>query len=257
MRNPGNKLFSVQFLQALTVLVALSWVLITILRWDNKMIIWGTHLFVSHIMLVYTAFWVVTTIGILKMKKWGWAFLMCLALFSFAITANLLLMPDMGRLDLPVFLACTSGLVFIVLLNLSTVQVVYKTNLVKGRRIPGHLSTFAVVCISVGIFIFFEIFTGFRMAPGTIMVKLFVSGIGLVFTILGAGIWRINRAALQSIEPVLIFTLISLTFILVKDYADGTRAFQVVKSIFYLSLVAGVTLYWFSKVGPKVGRDFF
>ncbi|MFQ5675996.1 MAG: hypothetical protein ACE5G1_08880 [bacterium] len=221
------------------------------------MIVWGTHLFVSHLMLGYTAVWVVATIGILKMKKWGWAFLMCLALFSFVVTANLLLMPDMGRLDLPVFVACTSGLIFVVLLNLSTVHVVYKTNIVKSQTIPGHLSTFAVVCMSVGIFIFFELFTGFRIAPGTIIVKLFVSGIGLVFTILGAGIWRINRAALQSIEPVLIFTLASLAFILVKDYADGTRTFQVVKSIFYLSLVAGVTLYWFSKVRPKVSRDSF
>lgn len=86
------------------------------------------------------------------------------------------------------------------------------------------------------------------------MVKLFVGAIGLAFVLLGTGIWRTNKLALQAVEPFLTFTLLSLGFVLIKDYVDGTRNFQVLKSSFYLALLATMLVFWVLKLRSTASR---
>lgn len=235
---------SATLLQISCLVATVTWVLITVLNWNSKMLIMGTRLKFSHLFVLYTAFWLITTVGILKLKKWGWAFAFGLGLLTFLSTANLLLTPSIGRMSVTVIFGSFIGLVFLLLPNMPAVRSAYKIDLVQGKQVPGELITFALICTATGFFIFFELFTGFRIAPGTTMVKLFVSGIGLVYILLGTGVWRLSPVAIQSIEPALIFTLFALGFIFIKDYVDGSRSFHTIKSVFYFCLIAGMTIYW-------------
>lgn len=245
---------SVRILQLSSIIVTLSWIIITITQWNNRIYVFGTQIRPAYLIFLYAVFAAVATIGILTLKKWAWSLFFGLNLFSFIATANLLLTPRIANGKTILFFASLISLFFIFILNFSNVHSTYKTNIIREQKVPAQLTTFSVICITAGVFIFFELFTGFRIAPGTVIVKLFVSAVGLVFIILGIGIAKLNSLALQTIEPALILTLFSFSIIFIKDYLDGTRAFLLTKSIFYIVFVAAMTIFWITKMRSKLGN---
>lgn len=136
------------------------------------------------------------------------------------------------------------GFIFIAILNLPVVRTAFKVDLLNGKATPSHLRTFAVFCATLGAFLFFELLTGSRLAPTAAPSQMFISGFGLAFIILGIGIWRTNKIALQAPEPLLLFALLAVVFIYAKDFLDATGYFPIRKSLFHLAIIAVLLIYW-------------
>ena len=105
--------FSVRLLQVLCVLVAIGWLILTIVEWDTDSYIMGTRISPSHLMLGFTILWIIITVGILLLKVWSWAFLLGLSLFTVMVTTNLWLTMLSFKLNPSVYFGFTVGLIFL------------------------------------------------------------------------------------------------------------------------------------------------
>ncbi len=247
----NERSFSVLVLTVGCILTTILWIVITIEAFKRRMYIMGSPSQMSHIILTYTMFWSVATTGIIRLRRWGWVLVLGIGLFSLVSSANLFLSQSVGNKSLPGF-GIVLGIAFILILNIKSVRIAYKVESVRGNRISEQFIFFAIICITTGIFLFFELVTGFRIASGTIVTRLFVSIIGLVFVLLGFGIRKLNAIAMQAVEPVLIFMLISVGLIFGKDYFDSSRYFPPMKSVCYIALIGALIIYWRSKLRLKV-----
>lgn len=243
----------VSLLQIFCLALTILWILVAIRAWENPKYIMGTHVNRSLLQLFYALIWMIITVGIWRLQRWGWALLLGTALFTFLVTVNLLLARPIGDKRL-VAGAAFVGCIFIAILNPAVVRTAFKVDLFNGKAIPSHLRTFAVFCVTLGASLFFELLTGSRLAPATAPSQMFIGSFGLVFIILGIGIWRINKIALQVPEPLLLFALLAVGFIYAKDFLEATGYFPIRKSLFHLAIIAGLLIYWLAYLRSKISR---
>jgi hypothetical protein len=246
-----NKPLLVGLLQIACLALTILWILVAIRAWENPKYIMGTHVNLSLFQLFYALIWMIITVGIWRLQTWGWVLLLGTSVFTFLVTVNLLLARPAGG-KLFVAGAAFVGCIFIVILNLAVVRAAFKVDFFDGKTIPSGPRTFAVFCVALGVSLLFDSLTGTRLAPATAPAWMFVGSFGLVFIIMGIGIWQTNTIALQAPKPVLLFALLSVGFIYAKDFLDATRFFPVRRSLFHLVIIAGLLIYWLAYLRPKI-----
>jgi hypothetical protein len=251
--NFHNKPLMVSLLQIVCLSLTILWILVAIRAWENPKYSMGTQVNLSLLQLFYALIWMIITVGIWRLQIWGWALLLGTGVFTFLITVNLLLTRPIGGKMLVVGAAFV-GCIFMVILNLAVVRTAFKVDLFNGKVMPSHLRTFAIFCATLGASLFFELLTGSRLAPAAAPSQMFIGSFGLVFIILGIGIWRTNKIALQAPEPLLLFALLAVGFIYAKDFLEATGYFPIRKSLFHLAIIAGLLIYWLVYLRPKISR---
>src|SRR5574342_403446 len=89
--NFRNKPLMVSLLQIFCLALTILWILVAIRAWENPKYIMGTHVNLSQLQLFYALIWMIITVGIGRLQRWGWALLLGTALFTFLVTVNLML----------------------------------------------------------------------------------------------------------------------------------------------------------------------
>jgi len=248
----------VRLVQIISVLILVSMIVMTVIQLSSPFqhgsvkSTGGVALKVLPLLI-----WAGATIGVFKVEKWGWAMTCGIVTFSFLGSVNFLLSQYGGAEPaLIVSLVCSAG--FIVLLHRRDILQQFKTHLFKENEYPLELTPFAVVCIAGGLFLFMEFFTASRIGPGSLIPKLFVSGLGVVFILLGYGLYRVNKTALQSALAIFIFTFMSAIIIFTRDFFSKRHYFPLPKAIFYIALAAVLLFFWRRVLRTKlagVNRD--
>ncbi len=234
----------VRLVQVICVLVLIAMIVMIIVQLNQGLAVAdGKYATKVALQLVPVALWALATGGIFMKKKWAWALLCGIVLLSFLGSVNYML-SRYDSLNPATLVSLLSSAGIIILLNRRDILHSFKTNFVQQKQVPLELTPFAIVCLAGGVFLFMEFFTASRIGPGSLIPKLFISGLGFVFVLLGIGLYRMNKTALQSTQAILIFTFMSAVIIFTRDFFSKRHYFPVSKSLFYIALAAALLFFW-------------
>src|SRR5574342_972570 len=95
--NFRNKPLMVSLLQIFCLALTILWILVAIRAWENPKYIMGTHVNLSLLQGLYALIWIIISVGIGRLQRWGWALFLGTGLFTFLVTVNLLLAQPIDR----------------------------------------------------------------------------------------------------------------------------------------------------------------
>lgn len=201
--------------------------------------------------IIRIVLWVAVCVGFYFKRKWAWAIFSVLLIFSILNVIHAVLSLRMS-LNLAPFISIAVGVAVLWLLNRTSIRELFQVDLYDHQEMPREIANFAVLCLAIGLFVIVEILGISRIATSSIPAKLFLGGIGLCYMLLGIGIWRLNKYAFQAVLSLLIFSLISITIILVYDFIKANRFMALNKSMYYILLNVALLMYWIKSLRPKL-----
>ena len=200
--------------------------------------------------------WLFICVGFYKIQKWAWASLFVLVLFSIL---NIIHSLVSLRIEFNLFplISIIIGALIIWALNVSSIRNLFQVDFRKGQNIISGITYFAVFCITIGLFLLTELLGINRIASSSISARLFIAFMGFVYLLLGIGIWQLNKIAFQAVHPVLIFTVLSASFILAYDFFVAKRFLALRNFFFYISISTSMLIYWVNFIRPKIPKDYY
>jgi hypothetical protein len=195
-------------------------------------------------------FWFTATVGVWSRRKWGWSLLFIVVLFSALNISNLLATRQMGLSIRFVVFICASGLA-VWLMTKRAVRDWFALHNLGDRAVPPALLPFAGICFAVGCFLIVELYFGNKMI-WAVPVKVFITGMGVIFIVLGIGIWKYNRYALLAVQAVLIFALLSVVLIFGHGYFSSPGSFKAETALLYISSSVVMLYIWLFHVRPHL-----
>jgi hypothetical protein len=187
--------------------------------------------------------WIILCAGFLLKKRWGW--LMFLGAVYFILLNNFNILVGI-RIDITLFhfIAPLVGIVIIILMNSGGIVEVYDIASGADARLRARSANFAVFCMFCGLFLLTEPFTENILSTSDLMAKAYVILLGAIFGLSGTGLWFENRLAVKSIQPLLLFVLLSSGYILVRDWFSLNRFYKPEQIVFYILFSLIILLYW-------------
>jgi len=195
--------------------------------------------------------WLFICAGFYKVKKWAWVSVGVLVLFSILNIIHHLITQRMV-LDWFSLVSVALGFLIIGFLNVGTLRSLFQIDFRKGQRLSTGIANFAILCFTIGLFLLMGMN---KIATSSNTARLFVGSLGCVYLLLGIGIWQLNKIALQSVHPVLIFMVLAAFIIMAHDFFEVKRFLALQNSIFYISLSSGMLIYWVTFLRHKIPND--
>ncbi len=198
--------------------------------------------------------WMGIGLGFYWTKKWAWASVFVIMLFSLlSLVYSLLSL----RIPVNVFIFLSIALVAAILwgLNVPSLRAFFFIDTRNGKSVAPAVTNLGLFCIAIALFIVFQLLGASRVAASSIPAQLFIGLLGFVFLLLGLGIWRLNTYAFQATLPFLFFTAISVAIILIYDFFKSHRFLAVRHSLFYIVISVGLLWYWIKLVAPRLPAE--
>jgi hypothetical protein len=198
--------------------------------------------------------WLGVCFGFYRAQKWAWAAFAVLVSFSVLNTVNFLISQREG-LHAVLFISMAAGGAILWCLNRKDIRKLFEIDLRKGHQSPVERANFTVLSITIGLFILAEILGMRYIVTSSAPTRLFFGFIGIIYVLLGIGVWQLNKSALNAALSFLIFSAISIAIILGYDFIKANRFLALQKSLFYILISVGMLFYWARYVRPKISKD--
>lgn len=195
-------------------------------------------------------------LGFYKVKKWAWALLLAFVLFT---TLGLIhsILSFRNEFNLSSLVSIVISAFVIWALNVKDVRTLFQVDVVKGQQTISGIASFAVFCMTIGLFLLVNMLTRYGFVNIFIPANTFIVFFALVYVLLGIGMLQLNKFAFQSVHPILIFTFLTIIFIMGYDYFKLKRFLALNHSIFYISISIGMLIYWNKLIRPQIQKDFY
>lgn len=206
--------------------------------------------------LISIVLWCCVSVGFYMTKKWAWALYFTLLSFGILKTVySLLIQATEFSLSRLVFISMI--LLIIWSLNIKTIRDLFKIDWKNDQQIPLGIRSFAVICLSVGLFFFVDTLGISRIAGISVPSKLFIGSLGLIYVLLGLGIWQLNKFAFQAVHAILIFSLLATLIVVVYGFFQTKRFLAMQNSLLCISISIGMLFYWVRYLRIKIPNNHF